>query len=358
MCRQMLVTLLCCLPCLPAGAQEQAERTFRRWDRNADGVLTRDEVPAGARRWFSGKDRNQDGRITLEEHLAGARRKREPSDSKQAPRGSEATITKLTIRQTWPQQPEGYDREAFVSVPQKAQDKYPVVIFFHGNGGQASRSINQLRYLNSNILVVPQGYQRSWNVSGERSQAPDVKYVSQLIARIGQKYPEADLDRLTLIGSSNGAAMIHRLLIEVDKKPFRQAILLSASLVVEQQHQGSFWMPSRTTQDYDTRKKPGGGAAILYFHGTEDRVVPYKGGLRSGKHEHLSAQKTTYLWARALGHDGPQIADHAGQQVEQGIYRNSYPKAKVVHYKLVGAKHGTAPYSQQVRAWIQQAVSR
>ena len=282
------LALSCFWLCSPVLGQDGPTRLFRQWDRNGDGVLTRREVPANARRSFSKIDANKDGKVTLAEHLAAGRPSR-PADNSGAPRWPETDMTVLKVRQTWQQEPRGYDRTAFVSVPKRGTSKLPVVIFFHGNGGVAARALNQWRYLNEHVLVVPQGYRNSWNISGERSQAPDVRFVSELIARIGKRHPRAELQDVTVIGSSNGSGLIHRLMIELDKKPFQRAILLSSSLVVEQYHDGSFWGPATTTEDYDTRKRPTPVAEMIYFHGSNDRVVPYKGGLRQRKHEHLSA---------------------------------------------------------------------
>ena len=338
-------------------AQDAARRLFQQWDRNQDGVLTIQEVPPRARRSFSSIDVNKDGRVTLQEHLSGGRQSRPAANKNAVPRWPEADITKLTVRQTWHQEPGGDDRVAFLSVPSRGQGKLPVVIFFHGNGGVAARVMNQWQYLNDNILVVPQGYRNSWNITDERSQAPDVQYVSQLISLVGEQCPRADMQNVTVIGSSNGSGLIHRLMIELDEKPFQSAILLSASLVTDQYHQGSFWMPSKTTSNYDTPKQPVPGTEVIYFHGTEDRVVPYKGGLRGGKQEHLSAQRTTFLWAKAFGFEGRQLPDSAGQMVEQGIVGYRYPEVKVVHYKLVGAGHGPGAYEKQVRSMIERAIN-
>merc|ERR1711915_1038359 len=55
---------------------------------------------------------------------------------------SEETELILTIRQTWSQEPAGYDRTAKVSVPETvAGEKVPVVIHLHGNGAQASTRV-------------------------------------------------------------------------------------------------------------------------------------------------------------------------------------------------------------------------
>ena len=343
--------------CSPVLGQDGPTRVFRQWDRNGDGVLTPREVPANARRLFSRIDANKDGKVTLDEHLAGARGARPSSDGNR-PNWPESDISVLKIKQTWHQEPKGHDRTSFVSVPKRGAGKLPVVIFFHGNGGVAARAMNQWRYLNQHILVVPQGYRNSWNISGERSQAPDVMFVSELIARVGKLYPRADLQNVTVIGSSNGSGLIHRLMIELDNKPFQRAILLSASLVVEQFHDGGFWKPSKSTEDYDTRHKPTPVGEMIYFHGSNDRVVPYAGGLRQGKHEHLSAQQTAFVWARAFGFRGMQIPEAEGERVEPGIALYRYPDVHVAHYKLIGAGHGPRPYDKQVRALIADAIKR
>ena len=343
--------------CSPLLGQDGPTRLFRQWDRNGDGVLTRGEVPANARRSFTRIDANQDGKVTLAEHLAGMRRAR-PTSNTAAPRWPETNLTVLKIKQTWHQEPGGYDRTAFVSVPKRGTSKLPVVIFFHGNGGVAARALNQWRYLNEYVLVVPQGYRNSWNISGERSQAPDVRFVGELITRVAQVQPRADLKNVTVIGSSNGSGLIHRLMIELDKKPFQRAILLSASLVIEQYHDGSFWKPSKSTDDYDIRHQPTPVAEMIYFHGSNDKVVPYEGGLRQGKHEHLSAQRTAFVWARAFGFRGTQIPDADGEEIEKGIALFQYSDVHVAHYKLIGAGHGPRPYGKQMRALIAAAIKK
>ena len=50
-------------------------------------------------------------------------------------------------------------------------------------------------------------------------------------------------------------------MIEMDDRPFQKAILLVASLIDQQYHDGHFWEPSKSTQVYDKQRtpKPGGG---------------------------------------------------------------------------------------------------
>ena len=51
-------------------AEDRAAALFRKWDRNNDGKLTRQELPAAARRNFSRVDRDRNGFISLKEHTA------------------------------------------------------------------------------------------------------------------------------------------------------------------------------------------------------------------------------------------------------------------------------------------------
>ena len=61
--------------------------------------------------------------------------------------------------------------------------------------------------------------------------------------------------------------------------------------------------------------------------------------------EVLPAQLTDFLWARAMGFTGPQLADSAG--VEVGVEGRSvkeylYLQGRCRHYKMVGETHGSA----------------
>ena len=67
------------------------------------------------------------------------------------------------------------------------------------------------------IIVVPDGYERSWqdivilsqlsdifhinrNVYSEKSKADDVQFILDLIAKIGAEIPEADMDNVNIAG--------------------------------------------------------------------------------------------------------------------------------------------------------------
>lgn len=60
------------------------------------------------------------------------------------------------------------------------------------------------------------------NIYFEKSKADDVQFILDLIAKIGEEIPEADMDNVNIAGSSNGAAMIYQLLLNTGAdRPFR-----------------------------------------------------------------------------------------------------------------------------------------
>merc|ERR1712142_579586 len=117
----------------------------------------------------------------------------------------------IKVNQVLSQEPNGYDRTAEVKVP-ATNTKLPVVIDLHGMGGSAN--VNRMGFLHNSIIVAAQGYERSWNILMEKSKAPDVEFIKALIEEIAE-IQQADMNAVNIIGTSNGAAMITRLLVEL-----------------------------------------------------------------------------------------------------------------------------------------------
>ena len=330
------------------------ERTFRKWDKNGDGVLLRSEVPEGLRRMFGRVDRNQDGKVTLAEHMAATAGKKRTQ-----PSVTSGELKRHVIRQAWRQEPQGFERDFFVRVPSTAGQRWPVTFLFHGNGGNARSTMRQWpELLPGHLIVAPQGYQRSWNISDEKSRAPDVEYFKLMVAEIKQKYPRADLSNISLIGFSNGAGYIFRLLIELDETvAIKNAVPMVSSMVTEQYHQDTFWNRSDdSTVIYDQKATPVGTRNILTIHGTADRIVPYKGGMRGPNARHLSAQDTAYVWARQQGFKGRQLNDSEGKPLSEEIVRYTYPQAKVTHLKVINGGHGFGPVGGQVNDLVKDFI--
>merc|ERR1719357_2215288 len=128
--------------------------------------------------------------------------------------GSAASTTTFKIRQTWSQETD-YDRTAEVSIPAtSAGEKVPVVIHLHGNGGQGNTNVLGSWLGDIAVIVSATGYERSWNVVKEKSKADDVSFILDLIAKVGAEIPAADMNNVAILGTSNGAALTYRLMIE------------------------------------------------------------------------------------------------------------------------------------------------
>jgi len=329
--------------------QTKALEIFKSWDKNGDGFLVISEVPENLRNLFGRNDRDNDGKISVREHILAMGR---PAPLERP----QTKVEEFRIRQVWGQESGGWARRVLIRKPVMIQEKLPVVIYLHGNGGQADRAITQFRFLSDAIFVCPQGYRRSWNVYGEASEAPDVEFIAKIIEHLRTRERDADMGNITLIGSSNGSGMINRLLIEMERKPFHKAVCLVASMIEKQYHDGTFWASSEDGLNlYDKEIRPTRGPRVLYFHGTDDRVVPYHGGNR-GNVPHISAQDTAFAFAKAFGYPGEMIEDGNGKVIKPGIIEYAYPQANYVHYKLQGEGHGIAKYREFVDISIRELV--
>lgn len=267
----------------------------------------------------------------------------------------------IQVNQVWSQEPNGYNRTAEVKVP-PTNSKLPVVIDLHGNGGNAN--VNRLGFLRKSIIVAPQGYERSWNILKEASKAPDVNFIDSLIKEIS-KIEQADMDAVNIVGTSNGAGMIMRLLIELkNPRPFKRVIPLVSHMLQDQYHDGDFWMPTNddngAINNFDQKVTPDSpGPEILYYHGTADGAVPYEGGRGVLGMMFLGAQATTFAFAKAFGFNGAQIADNAGIEVQSGVTKYEYNGAsRVVHYKMLDMPHNAfAPiYRDYMHASLISAI--
>ena len=331
------------------------ERIFREWDKNKDGVLEKREVPPGPREIFEQKDSNGDGKITLAEHLGNGN---QPPGRPEKPTGGGNSNATFTIKQTWDQEPAGYNRPVFVTEPSSKMSKTPVIVFFHGNGGSAGGEMgNWAKTFPNHLVVVPQGYLNSWNIQGESSKAPDVEFFKSVIAETGKRYRYADMKNVSLIGSSNGAAYIYRIMIEVQEDLFKNAVPMVSSLLEAQYSEETFWKPSGDTANYDTKVDPVGGRNILYLHGTSDKIVPIEGGLRGGKALHLSAYETAFIWAQEQGYAGVKLGPEDGKDLGNGLLLHEYEGSKVSFIAVQNGGHGLEPHRDAAIEYVRKFLT-
>lgn len=261
--------------------------------------------------------------------------------------GALADGATLTVNQTWSQEPSGYDRTAAVSVP-SGSGPFPVVIMFHGNGGNSS-FINSMGNRFDNIIrVAPNGYATSWNVDNENSKAPDVDFARSLIALV-KTYSNVDPSNISIYGSSNGSGMVNRLLIELEADTFHKAAGRVSQMITKMYQNGTFRYNSSGTNDYDEVIVPVAGRKIINICGTSDGAVPYNGGSGVGT-TFMTAQESIYRYAQAMGETGSMLSDAAGVAGDGSNYpadvvRYAYLDGDVVHYKVIGGDHALNPHS-------------
>lgn len=276
----------------------------------------------------------------------------------QTPNGSLANGDVLSIRQTWPQEPKGVDRTADVLVP-SGEGPFPVVIFLHGMGGNSGfiRSLDP--YVNKVIRVAPNGYRKSWNIDAEPSKAPDVAFIHELLNLL-KKYDNVDAGKISIFGLSNGSALINRLLIELNGAAFQKAACSSAQMITKMYRRGSFWHSVTSDNRYEQKITPAPGRKIITISGTDDRVIPYLGGSAVGT-TFLNCQVSLYRFAQAMGHTGSKIADANGipgnlhdsdptNDYPPEFVKYSYLNGQVVHYKLLGGRHGLNSEARRITA--------
>merc|ERR1712002_750564 len=229
--------------------------------------------------------------------------------------GSDGGTFEITIIQSWSQETD-YARVTQVQVPPTtAGQKVPMVIDLHGNGGQGN--LRRLSYLaDGAVIVAPSGYERSWNVNNEKSKADDVSFILELIARVAEDHPAADANNVNLIGTSNGAAIIYRLLIATGvDRPFHRVFPMVSSMISVQWRDGSFWKaPDTLSNDYTIQTVPQFSDDFEYyhFHGTEDGTIAYEGKCPGPPFLGtdvcvVPAQKTDFLFAQAMGYTDDQL---------------------------------------------------
>jgi len=251
------------------------------------------------------------------------------------------------ITQSWSQET-SYNRPYFVNVATDADAaRLPVLIYLHGNGGNAEQSLRGFlrrhpaiasRYL----LVFPQGYLKSWNIVSERSKANDRAFIEAIVEEVCS-HVNAEKGTITIMGVSNGAALVNQLAIESDLPNVRNYITAVSPLNVFQ-HDGSNFKAKGDHNNYLKSITPSPGKRILNVSGTEDRLVPYAGGpsqgirAKEGKLAFVNAERSIFLWAKAMGFQGDQLVQPSQRTSRYELF--SYLDGNVVHYKALGEGHG------------------
>jgi polyhydroxybutyrate depolymerase len=178
----------------------------------------------------------------------------------------------------------GLNRTFLVHVPPSytGQNPVPLVLDIHGLGSNSSQQAGLSGFREKSneagfIVAWPQGVGNSWNAYGccgtaDFLRIDDPAFLRAVVARISQ-LGSIDQRRIYVTGLSNGGFMTHRMACEA-------ADLFAAAAPVS--------APLNTTQSTCRPSRP---ITVVAFHGLNDGIVPYGGGLFQ------SAQNSLSTWA-------------------------------------------------------------
>jgi len=248
---------------------------------------------------------------------------------------------------------DGVDRtyEFYAPITITPDQATSLVIALHGSGGRGRgmRSLTQFDKLADEkgfLVAYPDGINHNWNdgrdFTKNRTQADDVGFIKALITSLKAQY---NIKRVFITGMSNGAMMTYRLACELSDQ-ITAAAPVAGNLV----------------KGYDC--KPTQPVPLLAINGTDDPLVPYKGGMvandRGGV---ISTENTMRFWATNNGCTGdpseaalPDI-DTSDSTV---AYKRTYPacSAPLILYRIQGGGHTWPGGSQYAPKRIIGPVNR
>jgi len=254
------------------------------------------------------------------------------------------------IKQSWAEI-KNYDRPVHVKVP-NGDGPFPVYIALHGRGGTGARKLKNLNKMTGRIIIAPDGYDKGWS-----QKRPDVDFIRQIIAYI-KTCNIADGSNIAIHGSSNGAGLLYRLMIELEEDTFHHGIASIGGLGTNRYDGTNFLWDPKGGNQLKTPIVPVKGRRWLQINGTEDQIVPYSGGVGTLGLEFLPAQDTFYTWAVHMGETGPKLLDSEGRPHPQNdklkVYE--YLNGNFKHIKAVGYKHGVS--GKEIKAIIHDFISQ
>lgn len=234
----------------------------------------------------------------------------------------------------------GIEREYLLYVPESYDRRKPtpLVISMHGGGGWPAlqRDIsewNELADREGFIVVYPAGTKRAWGVGPGRKLARDVRFISDLIDRLGREY-DIDPARIYANGVSNGGAMSFVLSCTLSDR-------IAAVGLVGAAHMTPWSWCTDTT-----------AVPMISFHGTEDRLVPYEGGGSwIVERPFPSTPRWAANWARRNRCDATPREIAVAPNVTRREYGRCANDATVALYTIRGGGH-TWPGGMPMTEWF------
>lgn len=249
--------------------------------------------------------------------------------------------TEIAISKIWSQEPSGFTYPIDIRIPSGTMpiDGYPVCILLHGNGGNGNQIISQFsEVLECHVLVAPTGYKNSWNLCEENSDAPDIEMVDDLVNTL-QTYSNLNLNKIRVLGFSNGAGLANSVLIENTYAGIDLVCAIVSHLNEPQYHSDNFYkIPSDTDSStaycaYSEAVNPIPSRKYLSISNYNDPIIPYSGGSSVVGLNFLHAEAAAHAIATNQGYTGSMLSDLGTPIGTPVVYEYSYLSGNVVHLK-------------------------
>ena len=251
------------------------------------------------------------------------------------------SLTEIIIEKTWAQQPNGYVYPIDIEVPESIEpiEGFPICVLLHSNGSNGRRIINQFSsVLDDHILIAPTGYLNSWNICDERSNAPDLEMVDELINTLSN-YSNINLNKIRILGSSNGAGLANNIFIQNENPNIDIICAVVSHLNIPQYHDNNFYKYSTVTNPmsafcgYEEITNPISSRKYLSISNINDPTIPYLGGNSKVGLDFLNAEDAIFYIAKNQGFTGEKLPPEGSALGNPIIFEYSYLSGDVVHIK-------------------------
>ena len=251
------------------------------------------------------------------------------------------SLTEIIIEKTWAQQPNGYVYPIEIKVPESVEpiEGFPICVLLHANGSNGRRIINQFStVLDDHILIAPTGYLNSWNICDERSNAPDLEMVDELVNTLSN-YSNINLNKIRILGSSNGAGLANNIFIQNENPNIDIICAVVSHLNIPQYHDNNFYKNTTVTNPmsafcgYEEITNPISSRKYLSISNINDPTIPYLGGNSKVGLDFLNAEDAIFYIAKNQGFTGDKLPPEGSALGNPIIFEYSYLSGDVVHIK-------------------------